>query len=347
MTSLDRSPRGPSPRPSAAHTAFLTLLTALLTLQSAAPGAAHAFSDVIFFGDSLSDTGNVCAGVSSSGVGYAPGRCSNGPVWSDYFVEGLGFGSEATSSASGGSNYAVGGARSFGLAGQIDAYTTAEGGAADPGALHVIWLGGNDAIFELIAPTGDPNAMQAAAARIGGGVETLAAAGAQHFLVASAPDPGGAFGNPIQNPPFAAGSMPFDEPTRALLTGLALELNTALSDVLSAITGVSLLQLDTTGSFDDIIDEPAAYGFSPAAIDTTSQTRAFPIACLADPVCAADPQGPVADGFLIFDSVHPTTALHQLIAEGALAAVVPEPSTALCVGVGLVLLARRRRGSAA
>jgi outer membrane lipase/esterase len=173
----------------------------------------------------------------------------------------------------------------------VGAYTSAGSGAADPEALHVVWLGGNDVLFEVILGGSGSGAMQAAAGRIGAGIESLAAAGARHLLVANAPDVGRVYGNPILNPPFAQTSTPFGEADR-------------------------------------------------------SQSRAFPIACLADPACAADPEGPIADGFLIFDSVHPTTAVHRVIADGALAAVVPEPSTAACLALGLALLALCRRAGA-
>jgi len=318
-------------------------LASMLLLQLLAGGAASAFGDVVFFGDSLTDTGNTCATVSGLGGGFVPGRCSNGPVWADDFVAALGLGSEATSSASGGSNYANGGARSTNLTDQIDAYTTANGGAADPDALHVVWLGGNDILFDVLFPSGGPGTMQAAAERIGAGIESLAAAGAQDFLVLNAPDVGLVYGSPLANPPFATGTSAFGEADRAVLTGLTIEFNAALDDVLAALTGVSVLTIDATGSFADIIDDPSAFGFSPAAVDSSSQSSPFPIACFADPACAADPQGAIADGFLIFDSVHPTTALHRLIARDAIAAVVPEPSTGLCLAIGLAILARRAR----
>lgn len=332
------------PRPRAAALARLPLLVfASLALPLALSAPARAYSDVVFFGDSLTDTGNTCAAFANAGVGFAEGRCSNGPVWADHFVQGLGLGAEATSSATGGSNHANGGARARDLATQIDAYTSGGSVAADPDALHVVWLGGNDVLFEVLQPPSGPGAMQTAAERIGAGIETLAASGARHFLVANAPDVGGSYGNPLQNPPFAASATPFGEAQRALLGDLTLEYNTALDAVLAALdVAGSVLTLDAAGPFANVLDDPAAYGFSPDAVDTTSQSEAFPIACLANPVCAADPQGAVADGFLVFDSVHPTTALHHLIAEQALAAV-PEPSTGLCVGLGLAALARRRR----
>jgi phospholipase/lecithinase/hemolysin len=316
------------------------LLQTLLALQVAVSGPAGAFSEVVFFGDSLSDTGNTCATVASLGGGFAAGRCSNGPVWADYLVAGLGLGAEATSSASGGSNYANGGARTLDLAAQIGAYTSAGSGAADPEALHVVWLGGNDVLFEVILASGGPDAMQAAAARIGAGIESLATAGARHFLVANAPDVGRVYGNPLLNPPFAPTSTPLGEADRAVLTALSLEFNAALDDVLGSVSVESLVEVDIFAPFAAMIDDPAAFGFSPGAVDTDSQLRSFPIACLADPACAAAPQGAIADGFLVFDSVHPTTALHRVIADGALAAVVPEPGTGVLLALGLAWLVR-------
>lgn len=332
----------PVPRPPLrAAIVRLALVSVLAALLLAPPGEARAYGDLVFFGDSLTDTGQTCASIASSAEGFAPGRCSNGPVWADYLVADLGLGAEAASSASGGSNYAVGGAASSGFAAEIDTYLAARGGTADPDALHVVWLGGNDILYEVTLFGQGPDAMQQAAHRIGDGIESLAAAGARHFLVANAPDVGRVFGDPLRNAPLGPGPTPFSEAERAELTALSLEFNAALDEVLGGVDVQTLLAVDVVGVFDALIAEPAASGFSADAVDSTSQSRAFAVACLADPVCAADPQGDVADGYLVFDSVHPTTALHRLIADEALARLVPEPSTALCLGLGLALLAAR------
>lgn len=322
---------------------FPALAASLLLVSVASNGRAHPFGGAVFFGDSLTDTGNVCATVGALGGGYAAGRCSNGPVWADHLVQGLGLGDEATSSATGGSNYASGGSTSSSLAGQVDAYLAAGGGAADPNALHVIWLGGNDVLFEVLGfASGGPGAMQTAAESIGAGIERLSAAGARYFAVANAPDVGRAYGNPLLNLPFGAGSAPFSEAERVLLRSLSLEFNQALAGVLGSLPVDSLVAIDALAAFDAVIADPTAYGFPAAAVDASDPAHAFGRACLADPACAADPQGPVADGFLIFDSVHPTAAFHRTIANEALR-VVPEPSACLCIAAGLLGLGLRRR----
>lgn len=162
-----------------------TLCRPLLALAIAlcAPfGAAQAgpYSNLIIFGDSLSDTGNVLA-LTQAFTPNSPfpvfpgaqGRFSNGPVWTEVLASGLGLSSAAdparkifngTSVQAVGSqlgnNYAFGGART-GLGGSAGATTGVFGQlinwngsvfdpqvgltrAADPNALFVVVAGGND-----------------------------------------------------------------------------------------------------------------------------------------------------------------------------------------------------------
>jgi phospholipase/lecithinase/hemolysin len=48
------------------------------------------------------------------------------------------------------------------------------------------------------------------------------------------------------------------------------------------------------------------------------------------------------DEHLFWDSIHPTARGHEILAEAALA-VVPEPNTALLVGMGFAVLSGSRR----
>jgi len=139
----------------------LTLLSLFALAVAGAPAAAAPlFSNLIVFGDRLTDTGNAHPGATGAGVpdpappalGYFDGRLSNGPVWVDYLSQDLGFGLLEPRLA-GGTNYSVGGARAVPNADpspdfveQIILYVAdLAGSAADPNALYVVNFGGNDA----------------------------------------------------------------------------------------------------------------------------------------------------------------------------------------------------------
>lgn len=146
-------------------------------------GNAQAYSDLVFFGDSLSDTGNVLSLTSSfsppafPGFPGAEGRFSNGPVWTEYLAAGLGLPHKANPSnlflagppvvspptvisigPTGGQNFAFGGARTgldgtagpnTGIFGQLVAWNGSifAGSltrSADPNALYVVFAGAND-----------------------------------------------------------------------------------------------------------------------------------------------------------------------------------------------------------
>ena len=81
-----------------------------------ASAQAGPYSDLIIFGDSLSDTGNVFivtggALPSQSAGPYAGGRFSNGPLWVETLANGLGLPTSASPFLVGGNNYAFAGAK--------------------------------------------------------------------------------------------------------------------------------------------------------------------------------------------------------------------------------------------
>lgn len=304
-----------------------------VALVCAVPALAQTYSDVYVFGDSLSDTGNTCTALAIGA--YQPGRCSNGDVWSERFAETLGL--EADASSGGGTNFAVGSAETTDLAAQIATFSLVELGSADPDALYAIWLGGND-VLEL---PGAPTAMQDAVDDIIDGIRSLQNLGAEHFLIANLPDIGRAYGT-FSLPP--GNSTLFSPGERNTATALSLDFNDRLEVALAGEPIETLFALDIEGLVEELFANPPAFGLSPAAIDTVSDDTDYGIPCLIDPGCAANPQGAVADTFFLFDSIHPTTAMHAQIADRAVALVVPEPTTAsatAAVLLALVLLARR------
>ena len=88
----------------------------LLALASAAASLAGPFTDLVIFGDSLSDVGNIAQApfINTPGPYYWNGRFSNGPVYAESLAVGLGLPALKRSTSSGGGDYAYGGAKTTG-----------------------------------------------------------------------------------------------------------------------------------------------------------------------------------------------------------------------------------------
>lgn len=179
------------------------------------PAAAAIYSQLVVFGDSLSDSGNNTIAIGSnpgqvvSGNTYVPsqtygsGVYSNGPVWATDAAAKLGV--PLTPSLAGGTNYAFGGATTgpaisafpFSLLTQANQYLAFNTVSAN--ALYVIAGGGNDARAALntiaacagvcLGPTVAQTAAQYAA-NVGAIVDALQAGGAQHIIVWNTPNLG-------------------------------------------------------------------------------------------------------------------------------------------------------------
>ena len=120
---------------------FLALIDFGPTLVDRA--AAGPFNNLVLFGDSLSDIGNIAAQpfINTPGPYYWNGRFSNGPVYAETLATGLGLPALIRSTASGGADYAYGGAKTTGTAfpdslfvkdidDQVNAYLSSHNGAA-------------------------------------------------------------------------------------------------------------------------------------------------------------------------------------------------------------------------
>jgi phospholipase/lecithinase/hemolysin len=281
----------------------LPLLALVLTLAwLTAPLAAHAvsFSGIVAFGDSLTDTGNL-------------GRFSNGQIWVEDLSSSLGLGAVSPSN-SGGSDYAVGGATTSDLAGQIAGFQSDVSGVADPNALYIVWAGGNDVLGTLAGVSSIT--MSDAAQNVANAITSLAVMGAHDFLVPNLPDLG------LTPAVLGAGSTAV-----AAAHSLSVAFNAALAADLAGLTGVNIVQLDVYASLNSVVADPAAYGFT----DVT------------DPCSTSMSTCATPDTYLFWDGVHPTATGHALLAAGALVAL-PEPgSLALLLLGGAVLAVRRRR----
>ena len=313
-------------RRTAVFGAVAVLALATATTRTAAQGP---FASIVAFGASLSDSGNAFAlrgGTNTPpdylldpllvpSAPYARGghHFSNGATWIEQFARSQGLAGSvrpAYRSAGNGTNYAVGGARAWedglnvNLSSQVDAFLGDVGGVAPSDALYTIEMGGNDIRDALVAyPTGHGAILQAANISMFNNILRLYAAGARTFIVWRAPNVG-------LTP--AIRRLDTISPGAAqLATGLTQGFNAGLDGVVAQLSaglpGIRIVRLDAFGLLNHIVADPAAFGLT----DVTS-------ACVTPNIPPFTCQSP--DEFLFWDGIHPSNAVHAIIAnEAALA----------------------------
>lgn len=290
-----------------------TLLAAALAL-AAAPGFAQTYSQTVFFGDSLTDSGNFRPALVQFGGPSAAilGKFTTNPglVWSEFLADF--YGTNATSANQGGSNYAVGGARTGvnstgglgpipSLATQVGSYLSRTGGRADANALYTVW-GGNNDLFAVAGGAPAQATIGAAVTAQVGIVGTLQAAGARYVLVPTIPDLG------LTPSARAQGAA-----VQGLLTQLSSSYNAALFGGLAS-AGLRVIPLDTFHLFQEVAANPAAFGFSNIT-GTACQPQITAQSLTCNPGTYVTPNAPTTYAFA--DGVHPTGAAHEIIADYA------------------------------
>lgn len=302
--------------------------------------AAQNYEDIYVFGDSFSDTGNAFNATNRTfppSPTYFDGRFSNGAVWVEYLAQDLGLSFNPRN------NFAYGGATTGvnnisnptlpGLQQQIASFT-AENPSADPNALYIVWAGANDYFSYFAGGVPKPNQ---AVANISAAVTSLAAIGAQDFLVVNQPDLGKF---PVAN---------FNSQIPSLFSTLTDAHNSSLNTTINFLNQrlgphINIIPFNVNDLFSRIIAEPREFDLTNATNYCIQDLSVVPLSLPTQPV-ACNP-----DKFLFWDPVHPTTAAHRLIGESAFSvlkpASVPEPSAVLGVlafgALGTVLLLKRK-----
>jgi len=369
----------------------LALASSAAFAQSAPPAAqasAHAglFDNVVVFGDSLSDNGNLDLSCISQGAcpqlpflmrfTTNPGEVAVEHI-ADYF------GTPLTPALLQGTDFAFGGAGILNnspgtpssvplLPTQLGMYLQATGNKADPNTLYAVWGGANDVFYaatsgaaaataqQLIQQTiaaqvqqaiaanvipNDPAAIAAFTAQItpivtqqvvaqvtaGAGVSSLmdqsqiqaylqqaattelgmikqlGDAGARYVMVFNLPNIGLTPSGLAQGPT-AAGQ----------LTGLSLVYNNTLNAGL-ANSGVNIIPVNTFALLNEIVADPARYGFTNVTQPACTGGDGSSFECLpaGTPGATVTYQPGTEGTYLFADGVHPTAAAHAMLAQYA------------------------------
>jgi len=298
--------------------------------------SANAFDNIYFFGDSLSDTGNVQYATG----GQYPARFTNGnTVAADVVAAHYGLAAAASGFLIGqnlGNNYAVGGAIALDADGdettpdsnlptQVNAYLASTASAeapyphSDPEALYMIVIGGNDlfaaqgirATYHKTAPGLERQTIRkaskarvdAAVASVSDQILKLIATGATNILVGNAPDIGAVPSTDYLVASLLAESETRGEERRAeKMYKLSTKLTARFNRKLSRAIG----EIETATGLD--IFEWDMEGFLAGQIEDAEELGYTN----TEDACAPVPQGLACEGFVFADGVHPTSEVHTL-----------------------------------
>ena len=241
------------------HLRLLGVFVLILSLGFAGSASAQSFSDVVVFGDSLSDSGNAAL---ANGLPAGNSFTTNpDPVWAEIVAEA--FGASGRNSLAGGPNYAFAGAcvnpatpcSTKGVVPtvteQIGLHLSTRGGSADPNALYAVWGGANDVADSAVNDTANALGHALAAADVAvAQVRLLRKVGARLVVLANVPD--------ISLTPYAVNLGPL---VQGALGAFADEYNKKLhAGIREGEDGVVPVNLHALVR--EIAANPGAYGFT-------------------------------------------------------------------------------------
>ena len=272
---------------------------------NASAGGAPAFSEMIVFGDSTVDSGNlfIATGGGVGGEPYFDGRFTNGQLWIEVLANQIGLPAPEPSLA-GGTNYAWGGAASgdnfsvfetpnVGLQIQ-DFLGDRESLSGDE--LIIISAGANDILWEPPVPPAR------IAANIQQHIEILAAVGGRSFLVAGiAPY--------AQSPGFRG------TPAQIRIARHTLNANRRVRENVSLLEQdleITIYWFDWAGVVNQMLDSPADFELNNVT------EAACPDCGLGVPQPGAgDTLAPNPENYLWWDIAHFTAGVHQVLGTAA------------------------------
>lgn len=313
------------------------IAAALVVAFAGAAGAVPVrYTSAWFFGDSLTDPGNLFARIGVPGAPYFAGRTSNGRVWAEHIADDFAAKGRPTG------NFA----HSFGnavenddmpelpiqvpdLPDQIADFAATGASRIGERPLAALWFGSND-IFDAIRDDPTPQNVGAvafaAANAVANGISTLSGFGIDDYMVFNVPA--------LDLTPRFALLAPHEA---AALAGFAADtFNATLAARLAGFDpGLRITTFDAHDLLEDLVADPGAFGVN----DATNPCFIPP----DGPVCT--PEQALERAF--FDPVHPNSVVHEAIADRVRADVAPVPLPApaflLLAGLaGMAVVGRRR-----
>ncbi|MFT4060033.1 MAG: SGNH/GDSL hydrolase family protein [Legionella sp.] len=273
--------------------------------------------NVVVFGDSLSDNGNLYEFMSHQlppSPPYFKGHFSNGPVWVEHLIASY-FPKDPDTHLL---DYAFGGAGVseeegdddvlFTLRREISTYLSEHQDKADPNSLFIVWIGANN---YLALPTELDKTIQDVSAGVLHSLQRLVAKGAKHILVVNLPDLGS-----------TPAAIEFD--SIESMAYLSKTHNQILYANFMALKQehpeVEWLFFDMNDAFGQVIVNPESFGFTNvtgscanSVVDEITKTSFLRMVATISPIKTKD----ACDGYLFFDLVHPTAKAHEMLAEQA------------------------------
>ncbi|HEY0185577.1 MAG TPA: SGNH/GDSL hydrolase family protein [Rhodopila sp.] len=277
---------------------------------TAPPGG---YSEIVSFGDSLSDAGNASTatlGALPTGDIYSDDRFTNGNVWVQDLAQNLGL-PVPKASLAGGTDYAFGGAETGATAvhalnptdlpSQLGQFVAAQPNPP-PNALYTVWAGAND-VLDIANSTETPAQQQASVQQAVSNetdlINGLVAHGARNLVVMGVPDLG--------KTPYETARPASDAASTGLAETYNADLGTALQQIVAS-GAASIDYVDTFGLLNAAMATPGAYGL-------TNVTQPVWTGNLTDSHSGAlNATGAAQNGYLFFDDLHPTATGHSLLA---------------------------------
>ncbi|KAI8819206.1 GDSL-like Lipase/Acylhydrolase-domain-containing protein [Fimicolochytrium jonesii] len=339
-----------------------TIFTAALAsagLVSASPLSARAdasapINTLVFFGDSYSDNGNDFRVLGIPRQPYFQGRFSNGLPWSDLLAQQLVNSTVGSSTTNPNSttyyNYAYGGAVASkknlpasipnrdapfppDMSQQLALFLANHSSAIpDPATtLYPIFIGGNDYVYTLAATIPSP---QTIASSVVEAIRNLTTSPlkATRFLVLNLPDLGGGPTADKLRQRANDSTLPVAQLAKTITSAHNTILLTGLRALVAENTNLQINTLDLFGLYGNVTANPATYNLTNATaqcINLTPQARAANITNIsllrtADDVTVCDKP----DEYVFWDNLHPTRAMHRIIAAAARRALTEPVLTA-------------------